>query len=80
MARYIREGLKWLNDPGIEVSEEDQFYTHLLWTAHEITLSFDTTPPADTAIDISEFRAITMHEIQAQINRLKDTAPGLDNR
>ena len=31
-------------------------------------------------MDISEFRVITMHETQARINRLKDTAPGPDNK
>jgi len=60
--------------------KKNNFYTHLLWTAPEITLSFDTTTPADTAMDISEFRVITMHETQARINRLKDTAPGPDNK
>lgn len=79
LARYIHEKVNWLNDTGVEVSQEDKthFYTNLWGTAPDTTLPFVATPPADKAMDISEFGAITILEIQARLKN--DTAPGTDD-
>ena len=82
LAKYIREDVNWLSDEGVEVSQEDisLFYTNLWGTAPDINLPFDTRTMADETIDILEFSAITVQEIQARINRLKkDTAAGPDH-
>jgi hypothetical protein len=54
LARYIREGVPWLEDQDTAVPQEaiQQFYTNLWGTNPDITLPFNPTPPMEEYMDI----------------------------
>ena len=83
LAKYIREGISWLEEEesGSPKPEDVKtFYTSLLGTSPDIGIPFTVIGPGHKALDLGElFQAITERDINERLNHTKhNTASGLD--
>jgi len=83
LARYIREGVPWLEDEdsGSPKPEDVQsFYTALWGASPDVTIPFTIDGIGHNALDLGEvFQAITTREVNERLNRArKNTASGPD--
>jgi hypothetical protein len=83
LARYIREGIPWLeeqdaNSPGTE--EVQTFYNELWGTSTEISIPFAVSGSGRKDLEPGDFLSpITARDLNGRLNRLrKHTAPGPD--
>lgn len=72
LARYIREGVPWLENQGTTVQKLviKHFYTDLWGINPDITLCFNPAPPVDEVASIQQ-GTINKREINGRINLLK---------
>jgi hypothetical protein len=83
LARYIREGVPWLEDEdqGAPKPEDvKSFYTSLWGTTPEVTIPFPVIGSGHTALEIGEvFQAITARDVNERLNSTRhNTASGPD--
>ena len=83
LAKYIREGVPWLDDLDPSPLREEEvktFYTSLWGASEKNHIPFTSTGESRVALDLgSTFPAVTIIDINERISRTrKGTAPGLD--